>query len=389
MINNNKLIFFIAAFDPTGFKLTRFLAANKKMQFMLNVLTTINYKVVLICSTPNLKVKNSIRVVDMELENKTIIKVIIPASKLETIKWNMVLNILQIPSILKFAVNNFGQPNAVWTYNAYIFEMISARYLSKKYNSYTILEFEDWHFSRGVSIKSILDWFYWKKALRYIDFSFCVNQFLQNKMKKFGIRNELLPGTVDKNIVFKGTQKNPFRNKSNVIKCGYFGGLTKDKGADFLIQLINKSIDQNLSIKWYITGAGPFKTNIENLSKNNPNFVEYLGVVSDSELAEIVSNTDILLNPHIKMNGVFPFKLIEYAASGRLILSSDILFPSQYNWIQKAILFEILDIEKWLSIIIKSSNIFLERKNNIDYAKKRISIEFSKSEIRNKILELL
>ena len=389
MINNNKLIFFIAAFDPTGYKLTRFLAANKKIQFMLNVLTTINYKVVLICSTPNLKVKNPIRVVDMELENKTIIKAVIPASKVDTIKWNMVLNILQIPSILKFAVNNFGQPNAVWTYNAYIFEMISARYLSKKYNSYTILEFEDWHFSRGVNIKSILDWFYWQKALKYINFSFCVNQFLQNKLKKFGIRNELLPGTVDEEIVFKGAQKNPFSCKNNIVKCGYFGGLTKDKGADFLIQLINKSIDQNLSIRWYITGNGPFKTKIEYLSKNNPNLVKYLGVVSDSELAEIISNTDIALNPHIKMNGVFPFKLIEYAASGRLILSSDILFPSQYNWIQKAILFEILDIEKWLSIILKSSNIFKEKKKNIDYAKKRISVEFSKSEIRNKILKLL
>jgi hypothetical protein len=42
------------------------------------------------------------------IENKTIIKAVIPASKLETIKWNMVLNILQIPSILKFAVNNLG-----------------------------------------------------------------------------------------------------------------------------------------------------------------------------------------------------------------------------------------------------------------------------------------
>ncbi len=67
MINNNKLIFFIAAFDPTGYKLTRFLAANKKIQFMLNVLTTINYKVVLICSTPNLKVKNPIFPLLLEL----------------------------------------------------------------------------------------------------------------------------------------------------------------------------------------------------------------------------------------------------------------------------------------------------------------------------------
>jgi glycosyltransferase involved in cell wall biosynthesis len=208
-------------------------------------------------------------------------------------------------------------------------------------------------------------------------------------MKKFGIKNELLPGTVDKNIVFKGAQNKPFRNKTNVIKCGYFGGLTKDKGADFLIKMINESMDQNLSIKWYITGAGPYKDSIVKLSKDNPNFVEYLGVVSDLELAEIVSNTDILLNPHIQMNGVFPFKIIEYAASGRLILSSDILLPTQYDWIKKAILFETLDVEKWLSIITKSSNIYLEKKVNIDYAKKKISMDFSEHEIRNKILKSL
>ena len=42
------------------------------------------------------------------------------------------------------------------------------------------------------------------------------------------------------------------------------------------------------------------------LSKNNSDIVNYYGVVNNIELSEIIGNTDLLLNPHVKMDGVFP-----------------------------------------------------------------------------------
>ena len=37
----------------------------------------------------------------------------------------------------------------------------------------------------------------------------------------------------------------PFISNKNYIHCGYFGGLTKDKGADFLIQMIKVSLSKS------------------------------------------------------------------------------------------------------------------------------------------------
>ena len=117
--------------------------------------------------------------------------------------------------------------------------------------------------------------------------------------------------------------------------------------------------------------------------------VTYFGVVSDIELAEIMGRTDILLNPHIKMDGVFPFKLIEYVASGRLILSSDMSFPIKLNWVKDSILFENLEVDKWLETILRSSNSYNSNRKIINSVSKRVSIEFSKSSIRDEIEKLI
>ena len=62
----------------------------------------------------------------------------------------MVANIFKIPKIFNYAINNFGIPDIVYTYNAYAFEMKAAKYLKDKYGSFVLLEFDDWHFARGI-----------------------------------------------------------------------------------------------------------------------------------------------------------------------------------------------------------------------------------------------
>ena len=117
--------------------------------------------------------------------------------------------------------------------------------------------------------------------------------------------------------------------------------------------------------------------------------VTYFVVVSNIELAEIMGRTDILLNPHIKMDGVFPFKLIEYVASGRLILSSDMSFPIKLNWVKDSILFQNLELDRWLEIILKSSKMYHTNRKIINSVSKRISIEFSKSFLKGEIEKII
>tara|TARA_B100001175_G_scaffold239474_1_gene205762 strand:+ start:20041 stop:21207 length:1167 start_codon:yes stop_codon:yes gene_type:complete len=387
-MKKNKTIYFIAPFDPDGFKLTRFLAAHKKIQFILNLLSETKHDVFLICSTPNTKLKKPTRIVSTKLVNNRKIKALIPEFSINS-KLNMVRNILKIPKIINYAIRNFGIPDVVYTYNAYAFEMKAAKYLSDKCGSFVVLEFDDWHFARGINAKAIVDWFYWRKALSSIDYSFSVNQYLEDINEKYGIKNSLLPGTVNEEIIQLKTTNPPFKPEKNDITCGYFGGLTKDKGADFLIKMIQMSINRKLNIKWFVTGKGPFEEELKLLSKNNSDIVTYFGVVSDIELAEIMGRTDVLLNPHIKMDGVFPFKLIEYVASGRLILSSDMSFPIKLNWVKDSILFETLDLDKWLRTIMESSNMYYSNKKIINSVSKRVSMEFSKSSIKDEIEKII
>ena len=117
--------------------------------------------------------------------------------------------------------------------------------------------------------------------------------------------------------------------------------------------------------------------------------VTYFGVVSDIELAEIMGKTDVLLNPHIKMDGVFPFKLIEYVASGRLILSSDMSFPNKLKWIKDSILIEDLELDKWLETILQSSKNYNSNRQKLNSVSEKVSKKFSKLSIRDEIEKLL
>jgi len=387
-MKKNKTVYFIAPFDPDGFKLTRFLAAHKKIQFILNLLSETRHDVYLICSTPNIRVKRPTRIVSTKLSNNRTIKALIPESSFRN-KLNMVANIIKIPKIINHAVSNFGKPDVVYTYNAYAFEMKAAKYLSDKFKSFVVLEFDDWHFARGINAKAIVDWFYWIRALSSIDYAFSVNQYLEDINEKYGIKNSLLPGTVNEEIIQLKANNPPFKSEKNYVTCGYFGGLTKDKGADFLIKMIQMSLNRKLHIKWFVTGKGPFEDELKVLSKNNSDTVTYFGVVSDIELAEIMGRTDILLNPHIKMDGVFPFKLIEYVASGRLILSSDMSFPIKLNWVKDSIIIENLELDRWLEIILKSSKMYHSNRKTINSVSKRISIEFSKSFLKGEIEKII
>ena len=78
------------------------------------------------------------------------------------------------------------------------FEMKAAKYLKDKYGSF-VLEFDDWHFARGINAKAMLIGFM-AKSFKFNSYSFSVNQYLDIN-KKYGIKSSLLPGTVNEEII--------------------------------------------------------------------------------------------------------------------------------------------------------------------------------------------
>jgi len=353
-------IYFIAQSSGEHSNSSSYLAGSKKINRLLNILQLSGYTVNLI--------NTDIIVGDYDGVRKDVLKLSSGQSvrRLSLItrrsrKVGMMLNIVGFKGVFRNAEDYFGKPDLVWCYNAYALEMLFLRRAKKKFSSLTVLEFEDWHFSRNnvFNIKSLLDYMQWKSAFRSIDYCFAVNEFLMSKMtgKCKGI--SLLPGIVSEDFInLSSKYPDAFAKDDQCINVGYFGGLAKDKGGEFVLSLAKVAAQRQLSIKFHITGHGVLQDQFYKLSKQIPKYFAYYGAVEESILYDKMLSMDVLLNPHSEVVGVFPFKLIEYAATGIKIISSPIVLSDRalvYVFSQIDMLD--LDVDQWLISIANEQDL--------------------------------
>ena len=187
-------------------------------------------------------------------------------------------------------------------------EMKLGAYFKKIYNSFFILEFEDWHFARnrGLNPKPFIDWFFWLKNVKYIDYGLAVNEFLSYEFKKYSIKSILIPGVLYDWVTVLNKKNPPFKKLDN-ISVGYFGGLTSEKGADFILGLIDHIRSKNLNITFLVSGSGYLENNFKDYSKKFPSLLKFYGSVPENKFLEIVGESDVIINTHCPMPGVFPF----------------------------------------------------------------------------------
>ena len=367
-------IFFVGSLPSTDRDAPVFLAAHKKIFFLLDIFCSLGFQVVFINSTPAMNSIHPPRVSELKLKSNSTIPMILPATYTNTYIGRF-KNILTSSSLIDFTVSMFGKPTFMWCYNAYAFEMAVAKYIKRKLGVPVVLEFEDWHFARRThfDFKALLDWFFWRRCISSISYCFAVNNFLRSKMIRFGISSELLPGILVDNIKDLAHNSPPFDSAEfNLIKCGYYGGLSYQKGAHRVIEMINLSIERNLPLFWSVTGSGELEHQFRELSLRFPNHVHFHGLLSDSSLVNLVAQTDVILNPHEDMPGVFPFKLLESVASGRFVLSTPIHLPSDFSWLNEAIFSQNYDPNTWLDILISSQSLYSANIKNV-----RKAYEFS------------
>ena len=371
-----KKIFFIADFNSETNKNTRFIGANKKIRMILSLLLKQGYDVYNINSVPQMGYRQPMRIDEIFFSrNKSIKCLTIPTYTFN--KLGRFKNIFDAKEVLQFAVGKFGKPNFVWCYNAYAFQMRFASIAKKMYNCPIILEFEDWHFARSTifNIKAVLDWYFWKKNIASIDYCYAVNPWIAEIMKKNGIKNSILPGILSKEII--KLKSPPIKKAKKKFHIGYFGGLNAEKGGLLILELINlikKSRDN--SFKFHITGNGNLVSKFNILAKLNPKLVEYYGVVNDRKFNNILKKMDILFNPHLNKKGILPFKLLEYVASGRKIVSGPLnLSGTSLEWLLDGILLVELKAKLWLDEIRR-----ITRVNNL--------YNYKLSKIRKKAIKL-
>ena len=352
------MILFIAPCDGTSSELSENIAGSKKILIIINILKRIDEVVYLLDTSYNVINFNS--KAKIILDNSNVVKIL----RVNIKKKNYIeklMNIWDAKEITEEVVKIIGVPDVVWCYNGYAFEMSVAKYLNEKYKTRNIIEFEDWHFARGrgTNIKPFIDWYYWRRAKINFVFGYAVNNFLEEKLKIFNMPVMLLPGVVSIELSLTAKEFPPFKQENLTI--GYFGGLSKEKGAEIILKLINLTNDK---IKFIVTGNGELELEFTKMAHRMPSKLTFLGMVSEEKLIEAISKVDIIINAHNVNRGVFPFKVIEALASARLLISTELPMKGYESFVD-AIQFYSSDENELVRLINNSAEIYREKKENI------------------------
>lgn len=219
----------------------------------------------------------------------------------------------------------------VWIYNSYLFESRLALALYKKQNIPFIFQIEDLPLVRQrslLNIKPKLDAVNFVRLCKYSSFVLAINSIVLDQISLLKPKENvvLFPPIVDPEIDKLGRSRTrPFQD--NTINVGYFGGLSQEKGVEQILRIVDR-VDSNY--KFHIGGAGPLEGVVARKAVANPYKVNFYGFMSDQEMRKLLCNMDILLNPHYSIsemgNGIFPFKVIEYIATGSYVITTSVPF---------------------------------------------------------------
>jgi glycosyltransferase involved in cell wall biosynthesis len=362
------MILIVAPYDGALPERTSYLAGAKKIREIIKAQRLMGLRVVLLNSGHQRIGKYFSYLEYVDFDETGPLEVITPAERNNSY-YDKVLNIIDAPRIIDELIERIGVPDNAWFYNGYAFEMRCARYLSEAYGTRTILEFEDWHFARnrGLNPKPYIDWAFWRLAVKHIDAGYAVNMNLRDKLRKFGIPTKLLPGIVTKPISDLAIEVRPFSNAKLTI--GYFGGLYEEKGAASLLKLVKES---DPTISFIVTGTGPLQPEFARLTDLMPDRVDFRGAVSEAGLVEAMALADVIVNAHHINDGVFPFKVLEALASGRLLISTELPMHG-YEIFASAIHFYDGTELSLLKSVTNAREIYNEKKTFIDSVAEKVA----------------
>jgi len=315
------MILIVAPYSPIGLSANPHLGAARKIETVIEALAKVDNDIVLVNSAHN---KPNMR---QKIESVNIAGTTLRCLSVKTYtssKLGKLMSLKDVGDVVDSCLE-LGGANLVWIYNGYAFENLFCLNINKKINTPVILEFEDWHFSRsrGLNPKPYIDYILWRLNIKNINFSFGVNDNLTNKMSDYGVESSLLLGVVPEKLLelCNGIDSEPFAN--DIIRVGYFGGLSNEKGVDVLIEVLKRI---PTGYKFIVSGAGALEMELQRLANKYSEKLEFHGRVSEAKLYQLISSVDVILNPHSPISdmagGVFPFKVVEAIASEKLLIST-------------------------------------------------------------------
>lgn len=310
----------IAPYSPIGRGEMVHLGAARKIEFVLEMLSRIARRVTLINSAHNgtgwrRGRTSSLRLsADFSVEEYRLFEMPVrPLGKM--------LNIVFTGGALRYL--RAQQPELLWLYNGHALECRLALQLLRHRKAGLAIEIEDAHSarSRGISPKPLIDQIYLDRAVRKADLMTFINREVQGQFSGLGCAKLLFPGSVADELK-DSIKRAPFSGSAPLV-LGYFGGLEVEKGAHLILEAVPQLASD---WKFVVCGRGSLHAEFERMRNAYPDRLELHQNLPARELYELMDRADVVLNPHSDIesmgNGIFPFKVLEGVASGRLILST-------------------------------------------------------------------
>ena len=302
-------------------------------------------------------------------------------------KVGKLLNLFEVKSIVDRVMQR-GVPQLVWLYNGYAMESLLAVEFRRRGAGCTILELEDAHFARGRGLnpKPLVDWLTFRRSIRSVDHVFAVNEALRKYAGRHVASTSLFPGVIQQGLIDACEQRAPFQPGSDLVHVGYFGGLTREKGADRVLALAGKL---GRGFKLHVCGGGEMSSLFRDAQASlGVERLVFHGLVDDKQLNRLIAACDVLLNLHSPIqamgDGVFPFKVLESVASGRLLVSTRVPGEGLAEMLQGAVFVDDAE-EHQLEAVRSARATFLSRKATVERGAALTRSSFSTSAFAHKV----
>ena len=187
----------------------------------------------------------------------------------------------------------------------------------------------------------------------------------------------------------------PLKSDNGPIRIVYHGSLDEGRGLHRIIEFGEMLDSEGVEFRIFIFGVGSLTNFFLNESKKR-SWLEFGGVKEYSEVPKLVAENDIGILPlpdALAWNVGSPLKVMEYAASGLCVLTTDVdgTIPfSGQNWLVRGSKESPLD--SWRDFILDLSynkkDLVAKKANARLYAENNLSWDVAVNDLHNKMAEL-
>lgn len=384
-MNRAQPIVVVAPYSPIGSGDIPALGAAKKIASVVAALSALGREVILVNSAHNAEKRANLKIEKSEIRPGLQVRTItLPTSASRP--FGKAWNLLFARSLAREVIREIAGDgiSLLWIYNGYAFESRFALEVMGKTGCPLVVEMEDMPFARKrpAKLKPMLDHHYLHCALPEASLVTCVNELIPQALGVPSKKIFLLPGLIENTLLDAAAANTPFTGSG--CTAGYFGNLSEEKGAHLILQLLQSP---PAGWRFVVTGSGPLEEKFAEAAAKYPALLKFLPNATDNTVVAGMLECDTIINPHRPIegmgNGVFPFKVIEGLASGRVVISTPV--PACGLRLDDAVLFFQHSVTALCEALEAAPSFYVAHAGNIQALANEVRAKYSELALTNEI----